>query len=585
MEDVHKRPLGEILVGKRVITQAQLEAALEEQKRTRVRLGEALIALGYTTEEQITEAIAVQLRVSYINLDEYRPEPELMRLISESIARTYKLVPVKKLRDKLTLAMANPQDVEAIDLIQRELKCRVEPMQATEWRIIEVIDRCYGQTEDDFKDFMQQADIDFAPDNISDTSSEDLSEVERQSRFAPIIRMVNYFITDAARRKASDIHIEPRRNTVDIRYRIDGDLRLVRILPRSVHAPITSRVKVMADMDIAERRLPQDGRITVRIDSSSIDVRVSSNPTLYGERIVMRLLDRSQGLIPLERLGFSARDFKIFNALVAQPHGIILVTGPTGSGKTTTLYAALNMLKSDRINIMTVEEPIEYELEGINQTNVRAKIGLTFANQLRTILRQDPDVILVGEIRDTDTADIAFRAALTGHLVLSTLHCNDAPGAITRLIDMEVEPFLISSAIIGIQAQRLVRVLCPECKEAYKPDDRTKILLGLDLERNITLYKAKGCLACDNTGYKGRTTIIEMMPINEEISRLTFRKASVAEIRNEAIRAGMITMRQDAAAKVVAGITTVDEVQRKIFLEADLYNADIHSDSNDLKAA
>ena len=574
MGDVRKKPLGEILVEKEVITRAQLDAGLAEQKRKSVKLGEALIALGHATEEQVTEARALQLRVGYFNLQDGQPEPEAVSTVSESVARTYTLIPVKKVGDKLTLAMANPLDVEAMDLVQVEARCRVEPALATEWRIVETIDRQYGgKNADDLQDAVDQADDDYGGEEASEEAEQGIDEAERQGRYGPIIRMVNLFIAEAVRKKASDIHVEPRRNKVDIRYRIDGDLRVVRTLPRSLHAPITSRLKVMADVDIAERRLPQDGRITVRIDNKAVDIRVSTNPTLHGERTVLRLLDRSTGIIPLEDLGFSGNDLNIFKSLVAHPHGIILVTGPTGSGKTTTLYAALNMLKSERINIMTVEDPIEYELEGINQTNVRQKIGLTFANQLRTILRQDPDVVLVGEIRDMETADIAFRAALTGHLVLSTLHCNDAPGAITRLLDMDVEPFLISSAVIGVQAQRLARLLCPKCKEPYEADSRTKVLLGVSPDKKATLYRAVGCEACENSGYKGRTSILEVMVMNEEISRLALAKASAREVRTAAIEAGMITMRDDAADKVLAGITTVDEVQRKIFLQADLTDA------------
>lgn len=382
--------------------------------------------------------------------------------------------------------------------------------------------------------------------------------------------MVNMLLTQAVRKKASDIHIEPRRSTVDIRYRIDGELHLAKSLPKSLHPPISSRIKIMSELDISERRLPQDGRITFRLDGRNIDIRVSTSPTLYGERIVLRILDRSEGLIPLEKLGFSPRDLEVFKSLISQPYGIILVTGPTGSGKTTTLYAALNELKSEHTNIMTVEDPIEYELEGINQTNVHHRIGLTFANQLRAILRQDPDIVFVGEIRDAETADVAFRAALTGHLVFSTLHANDAPSSITRLIDMDVEPFLVSSAIIGVLAQRLVRVLCPDCKEPYEPDSQIKEMLGLKPDEKITIYRAVGCRNCDSTGYKGRTSIRETMVMTDEIRRLTINKASATEIRCAALASGMVTMRQDGANKVLAGITTIEEVQRKIFVETDL---------------
>ncbi len=570
MEELYKRPLGDILVRRKIITPEQLEIALEEQQRTHKKLGEVLIALEFVTEEQITEARAHQLDVGYVNLQDFQFDPEVLSLISESICRTYQLIPLKKSHNKLTVAMANPLDVEAIDLVQFETKLRVEPVLATEWRVREAIDRNYGQYEaDEIKNFVQQAatDLDVASDN---DDQEDIDEVRRQSHQAPIIRMVNMLLTQAVRKKASDIHIEPRRSTVDIRYRIDGELHLAKSLPKSLHPPISSRIKIMSELDISERRLPQDGRITFRLDGRNIDIRVSTSPTLYGERIVLRILDRSEGLIPLEKLGFSPRDLEVFKSLISQPYGIILVTGPTGSGKTTTLYAALNELKSEHTNIMTVEDPIEYELEGINQTNVHHRIGLTFANQLRAILRQDPDIVFVGEIRDAETADVAFRAALTGHLVFSTLHANDAPSSITRLIDMDVEPFLVSSAIIGVLAQRLVRVLCPDCKEPYEPDSQIKEMLGLKPDEKVTIYRAVGCRNCDSTGYKGRTSIRETMVMTDEIRRLTISKASATEIRRAALASGMITMRQDGVNKVLSGITTIEEVQRKIFVETDL---------------
>lgn len=590
MELYNKKPLGEILVSMNAITREQLEEALAEQRRSHVRLGEALLALNFVNEEQITQARAIQLDVPFVNLQEEQPDPAAVATISESVARAYKLIPVKQNGDKLTVAMANPLDVEAIDLVQFETKCRVEPALATEWRIVECIDKQCGNYSEHIQSFVQEATCSAEATNVqtieADEENEDVNEVRKQSHRAPIVNLVNLLLTQAVRRKVSDIHIEPRKTGVDIRFRIDGELHLVKTLPRSLHAAVCSRLKIMSDLDIAERRLPQDGRITIRVDGRNIDLRVSTNPTLYGERIVLRVLDRTLGLIPLQELGFSTIALRVFEKLVAQPYGIILVTGPTGSGKTTTLYAALNSLKSERLNIMTVEDPVEYELEGINQTNVHEKIGLTFANQLRTILRQDPDIVLVGEIRDGETADIAFRAALTGHLVLSTLHCNDAPSAVTRLLDMGVEPFLVSSAVIGVVAQRLVRMLCNSCKEPYEPDDRTKIMLGLNPDEKITLYRGVGCAECDNTGFKGRTTIAEIMPMTDKISRLALSKAPAKDIRDLAVQGGMITMRQDASNKVIAGITTVDEVRRKVFMEADFQSEDLYKTiAGELKAA
>ena len=570
MEEFYKKPLGDILVTRGVIDKGQLKLALDEQSRTHKRLGEILMALGLVTEEQVTEARALQLDVGYVNLHEVECEDEAVVIVSEQTARAYNLIPIKMADDRLTVAMANPLDVEAMDLVQIEAKCRVEPALATEWRITEAVNKQYGSTSDDLQTAAQQAtsgsDLSSAQDH---DRSEDIDEVKRQSHRAPVVRMVNVLLTQAVRTKASDIHIEPRRDNVDIRFRIDGELHLVKSLPKSLHAAITSRVKIMSDLDISERRLPQDGRITVRLDNKMVDLRVSTSPILFGERVVLRILDRASGIIPLDELGYSPHGLSIFTQLITRPHGIVLVTGPTGSGKTTTLYAALNTLKSESTNIMTVEDPVEYELEGVNQTMVHARIGLTFANQLRAILRQDPDIVLVGEIRDTETADVAFRAALTGHLVLSTLHCNDAPGAVTRLIDQDVEPFLVGSAINGVVAQRLVRVLCPDCKAPYEPDEKTKLLLGLLPSADITLYSAVGCSNCNRSGFKGRLCINEVMVMTDQLRKLTMTKASASELREAAIAAGMRTMAQDGMEKVLAGMTTIEEVQRKVIVESE----------------
>lgn len=572
-DDLYKRQLGQILVAKGDITQAQLDEALAEHKRTYEKLGKVLVELGMVSEEKVTEARAMQMDVAYIDLQEHKFDPEVVSLVPEGLGWKYKLIPVKKVRDKLVVAMSNPLDVEATDLVQVETKLRVEPALATEWRILESIERLYGTYgAEDLQDSMEEAASDVevtlpGQAEEGDDDVENIDEVRRQVRRAPIVRMVNLLLTQGVRKKASDIHIEPRRNVVDVRFRFDGDLHVIRRIPKPLHPAISSRIKIMAELDISERRLPQDGRISVRIDGKKIDLRVSTSPTIFGERVVLRILDSASGLIPLERLGFSAQELKVFQSLVSQPQGIVLVTGPTGSGKTTTLYAALNTLKSDRLNIMTVEDPIEFVLDGVNQTNVHHKIGLTFANQLRAILRQDPDIVLLGEIRDGETADVAFRAALTGHLVLTTLHCNDAPSAITRLLDMEVEPFLVSSAINGVVAQRLVRLLCPECKEPYKPDESDRAFLDVGPHSDVTLYRAVGCGRCDGAGYKGRTAIWETMVMSTEIRALALAKAPADDIRQAAMKAGMTTMRQDGASAALDGLTTVEEVRRRVFVE------------------
>lgn len=572
MRGFARRPLGDILISMGLITSEQLEDALQTQQVKHKRLGELLVESGIVDEEQITQACAIQMDVGYVNLDDVHIPSEAIAVISESVAREYTLIPVAIDSDRLSVAMANPLDVEVIDMLRFDLKMRIEPLLATEWKIIEAINRYYGgEGSHELESFVLKAttDLDIGADEYNEDLNMDIDQVKRASDQAPIVKMVNIIITQAVRKKASDIHIEPARGSVNVRYRIDGELHLVRSIPRKLHPPITSRVKIMADLDISERRLPQDGRISARIDGRSIDLRVSTSPTIFGERIVMRILDRTKGLIPIDQLGFSPRGLTIFRKLISQPYGIILVTGPTGSGKTTTLYASLNALRSETTNIMTVEDPVEYELDGISQTNINPRIGLTFARQLRSILRQDPDIILVGEIRDTETADVAFRAALTGHLVLSTLHCNDAPSAITRLLDMDVEPFLVASAINGVLAQRLVRILCPDCREAYETDDTINELLGLPPGSRETIYRAVGCPSCDSTGYRGRTAIREIMPINDKVRRLALSKANSSEIREAAVKSGMDTMRMDGAKKVLEGITTVEELERKIFVEID----------------
>lgn len=574
MTQLYKRPLGDILVSRGEITPEQLGQALEEQKRSLKKLGQALVDLGFVNEEQITRVRALQLDVEYANLQDHDFEPEVVSMIGENLARTYKMIPVKATFDKLVMAMANPLDIEAIDIVQVGMKQRVEAALATEWRIVEAINRQYGSSSsEDIQQYMDEASSDIEVSKGTSDEDESIDEVKRQSDAAPVVKLVNLLLTQAVREKVSDIHIEPRRTNVDVRYRVDGDLHLVRSIPKRLQAAVLSRIKIMSELDISERRLPQDGRISVRIDNRTVDLRVSTSPSLYGERIVLRILDRARGLRPLTGLGFSDEDLRSFEGLIRRPHGIILVTGPTGSGKTTTLYAALNMLRSERTNIMTVEDPIEYELEGINQTNINPKIGLSFALQLRSILRQDPDVVLLGEIRDTETADIAFRAAITGHLVLSTLHCNSAAGAITRLVDMGVEPFLVSSAINGVTAQRLVRVLCPDCKEQYKADFRTKAMLGLSSNEDVLLYKSRGCNNCGGSGFKGRITVCETMIMTDEIARLAMGKSTSTEIQRAAAAAKMTSMREDGIRKVLAGITTIDEVQQKVFFDAELMTA------------
>ncbi len=572
MQSQLRTRLGDVLVAAGVITEKQLDWALEQQKFNYKRLGEILLESGLVSEEDIVEARALQMEMPSVDLADIRVPDYVVRLVPEGIARTYTVVPIYATEDRIAIATADPMDVEAMDAVTRVSKRRVEPLLASRSQIETLIDRLYGAaTADDITTSIEQASEGISVEIDQPELSPDISEERRKSEEAPVIKAVNLVLQEAIRQRASDIHFEPRADRMEVRYRVDGVLQHVRDIPKNLQGAVVSRIKVMADLDIAEKRIPQDGRISVKLNNKNIDLRISTLPVQHGERVVVRILDKSGVLLSLERLGFSADDLESFKYLIKRPHGIILVTGPTGSGKTTTLYSALDSIRSPEINIMTVEDPIEYELDGINQSAVNVKTGLTFPIQLRAILRQDPDVIFVGEIRDRETATIAFQAAMTGHLVFSTLHCNDAASAITRLTDMGVEPFLIGSSVIGIIAQRLVRTLCPRCKVAYEATPDELAVLGFSEQRTgVTLYKAVGCGHCSG-GFIGRTAVVELMRVTEEIRRLTLQMPTANQVRELAIRSGMKTLRESAVEKVLAGVTTLDEARRKVFLEEDQY--------------
>lgn len=557
-----------MLVAAGVLTEKQLDWALQEQKRSYKRLGEILLEGGLASEDDIAEARALQLDMPYVELGDVAIPAEVAKLIPESLGRTYGVVPVALSGDRLAVATANPTDVEAIDAVQRHARKRVEPLLAGQARIQKMLDMVYGTMDtDDITASIEQAvgDVEVrAPDT---EVSDDLAEERRQSGQAPVIKTVNLVLQEAIKQHASDIHFEPRSNHLEIRYRIDGVLQPIRNLPKQLQAAVTSRIKIMAELDIAEKRRPQDGRVAVRIHNRNIDLRISTLPVQYGERVVMRVLDKSAQQLALDHLGFSEEQLALFQKMLRRPHGIVLVTGPTGSGKTTTLYSVLSHIKSSETNIMTCEDPIEYELDGINQSAVNPRAGLTFAAQLRAILRQDPDVVLVGEIRDSETATIAFQAAMTGHLVFATLHCNDAPSAITRLVDMGVEPFLIGSSVIGVLAQRLVRILCPRCKKPYDPPVEEWEAVAPSSGGAIQFHRADGCNQCRSRGYVGRMGVFELMPVNEEMRRLTLRRPTGDQVRELALDAGMTTMWEHARSKVIAGLTTFEEARRKVLMD------------------
>lgn len=556
-----RKRLGDILVEAGLITPDQLKEALNKQKTLGLRLGKVLVQMGFTTEEDIARTLARQMNIPYLNLNEVNIPKEVLNIIPEGIVRSHNLLPVALEGCKLQISMADPLDVFIIDEIHYQTGYEIKVAISPESQIEAAIKHYFGSSDS----------LQAAVENITALRKQEIKiddtnlvtfELGSSDQAAPIINLVNSIISQAIKDGASDIHVEPEEDNIRVRFRIDGILNELMKAPKSIYSELTSRLKIMAQMDISEKRLPQDGRIKVKVNNNSIDLRVSSLPTVYGEKIVIRILDKSRMQLTLEQVGFDEQLLELFKTLSLSPNGIILMTGPTGSGKTSTLYAAINFIKNTQINITTVEDPVEYIISGINQVQVRPEIGLTFARTLRSILRQDPNVILIGEIRDFETAQIAIEAALTGHLVFSTLHTNDAASAITRLIEMGVEPYLVASAIIGVGAQRLVRKICTSCKTTAIPEPHVKQALEkLHLPSN-RIFKGLGCLTCRKTGYLGRTAIHEIMTINDEIHSLILASASARTIRQAAIKAGMRTMRADGLRKVAKGITTYEEVIR-----------------------
>ena len=554
-----RKSLGESLVAEGIITKEQLKQAQTEERHTGQRLRNTLVKMGFIAEEDLVAFLSSKLGLPRIELGNYLIDQKVIDLIPEHLARKHQLIPILKIGTRLTCAMLDPWNVFALDEVRMKTSFTIEPAVATEGEIKKALDQYYaakGNMEDLIKSMGE--------DKLGIKVGEELDARKLKGVVEEplVIKLVNLIIMKAIGERASDIHIEPEETVLKTRLRVDGMLHEVPSPPKHLQSALLSRIKIMANLDIAERRKPQDGRFTVRMSGKTVDIRVSSVPTVYGENIVLRLLDVSTALLNLTQLGFSKDVLKNFGKLIVRPHGIVLVTGPTGSGKTTTLYSALNKINTVEKNIITVEDPVEYKLEGIRQIQVNPKVDLTFANGLRSILRQDPDVIMVGEMRDYETSEIAIQAALTGHLVFSTLHTNDAPGAVTRMVDMKVEPFLVSSSVIGVLAQRLVRTVCPKCKESYAPTEEALKDIGIDVKSKIKFYKGKGCQACSDTGYKGRIGIYELMIIDDEIRNLIIAKTSAEEIRKEALKKGMIPLKTDGIEKVRSGTTSIEEVLR-----------------------
>lgn len=551
----NKRRLGELLLDSGIISELELKTALEEQQRTKQRLGDVLLSQGILTEHQLIEVLEFQLGIPHVTLSRYQIDAKLSQLIPEAMAKRYRVLPIRVDGRKLMVAMADPLDLLAIDDLRMSTGFTIEPAIISRGELQRGFARLYG-----LQDSMNEMIKDLGPEEENTGEMDESAAADEDS---PVVRLVQQMIEQAVRLGASDIHVDPMDTHVNIRYRIDGVLRSERSIPKSMQGVITARLKILGNLNIAERRLPQDGRINMSVDGKPIDIRLSSLPTVHGEKIVMRLLDLAGGVKTLDKLGMTEQNLDSFRRMIGKPHGMVLVTGPTGSGKTTTLYSVLQHLNREETNIITVEDPVEYMLEGINQMQVHAAAGLTFAKGLRSILRQDPNIIMVGEIRDLETAEIAIRASLTGHLVFSTLHTNNALSTVARLRDMGIEPYLIASSLTGVVAQRLVRCICPDCKTAYIPDSQESIVLsklGMQVDR---LYRGAGCGTCGKTGYRGRIAIHEALYADDEFRSAVVNGASAHELRQHAVKSGMKSLFEDGILKVTEGKTTLQEILRE----------------------
>jgi type IV pilus assembly protein PilB len=567
--------LGEILLKESLITQDQLQKALEFQRANGGKLGSCLTKMGFITDDDITGVLSRQYGVPSINLKFYEIDPNVIKLIPQDTALRYQVIPLSRVGSVLTIAMTDPTNVFAMDDIKFMTGFNVEPVVASESAIGEAITRFYGGSDADseelskmMKDLVEDEELELA----AEEAELDAASLEKAAEEAPIIKLVNLVLTDSVKRGASDIHLEPYETEMRVRFRVDGVLQTVMSPPLRLKDAMTSRIKIMAKLDIAEKRLPQDGRIMIKYRADGkkkeLDFRVSSVPTLYGEKIVMRLLDKENLRLDMTKLGFEPESLKKFERNILKPYGMVLVTGPTGSGKTNTLYSSVSRLNTVDTNIMTAEDPVEFQLSGINQVQMKEQIGLNFAAALRAFLRQDPNIILVGEIRDFETAEIAVKAALTGHLVLSTLHTNDAPSTISRLMNMGIEPFLVATSVNLICAQRLVRRICSNCKEELEVPEQALVDAGYTPEeaKKTKIYHGKGCSTCNKGGYKGRTGLYEVMEINDDLRELILVGASALELKKKAIEQGMITLRRSGLIKVALGQTTMEEVLRETVL-------------------
>lgn len=569
VQQARDRKLGSVLIDNKLITQRQLDRALERQAQTREKLGAILIAMQTMSERRLLQVLAAQKGVSPWHLEEDFPAEEALKLVPEEMCRVYQVLPVTLRGDLLLLAMRDPEDREAVENIRQHTKMRVEPVLADEARLAYSIDTAYGVVKARravaLDKYVAEAMAGLA--ELKDSHSEKAILSEEETR--PVEGLVNHIIEEAIRMHASDIHFEPREESSEIRYRLDGQLMKMREIPSELMPLVSARVKLMGDLDLADLKNPLDGRSQFKFGSNQVGLRISVLPNFHGARIVMRILDKAVGLRAMDKLGFESQNLEMFRELIAKPYGLFLVTGPTGSGKTTTLYAAVEELKQTATNIMTCEDPVEYDINGINQSEVQERTGLTFGKQLKAILRQDPDVVLIGEIRDAETADIAIRAATSGHMVLATMHCNDAVSAVPKLYDMGIDAHSLSSALVGTLSQRLIRVLCPSCKKSATPTEEESSILtkNFGLENVEQVWHACGCEECMNTGYKGRTGVHEVLPVTDEVSTLVENRARPEEIKKAASYYGYLPMQQDAITRVLAGETTVEEAMRVLAID------------------
>ena len=557
-----RKRLGDILRERGSLTDDELRLALERQRESGEKLGETLIKLGFISPDDIADALSEHLRIPRVDFKRRYVSSDVVRLVPESIIREQQVLPIEQEGNFLSVAMVDPLNIMIIDDLQRLTGLLIKPMIATATEIEDAYRRSL--------DIASTAKQVFAQYGADDSAVEEQAEKEREEAIlgdAPGVKLANMILEQAVKQRASDVHLEPREDDLRVRYRIDGIMRDVMVVPRHLRGDVNSRIKIMANLDITERRRPQDGRLQLRLDDLTVDVRISTLPTVYGEKIVARILHRTHNVLELEDFGFAAQNFQRIQAMLRQSQGLILVTGPTGSGKTTTLYGFLNQLNSPEKNIITVEDPVEYRLEGINQVQVNPRVDLTFATGLRTVLRQDPDIIMVGEIRDRETADIAVRSALTGHLVLSTLHTNSAVASVVRLLNMGIEPYLISSTVIGVIAQRLVRTICPECKKSVPLDNpvAVRFIQSLGIEPPEYVYQGTGCPLCNDTGYRGRTVVEEVMLFTKDIRRAIDDGAHESELLEIAIRGGMETLPVNTVDKLVRGVTTTEELLRTVY--------------------